>query len=312
MYKLVLIVSGLLLAWSSPGQEKAPKSPASAAPAAAAFGIKDVIDLLQAKVPEEIVIGQIIKAKQTFTLSTQDLVALTKAGASERVLRQLDPSIPISKPVESPVPTVPADHAPITPAPKPDPKIGADPNDPDTLHKPGIYLYTEMNGERTMLEVNKNVPQSSRAKNTPVVSLVSGAYVYAFILRPKAVVRTDSHQPTFYFYVGETAQISNAVDSPEQLALVKMDPQTMQGLEGRRMAYAKVPHAFSQPIIGTDPKAVRLFKSERTGPQAFRLIPDTNLESGEYCFFFNTGNAGSTLTKGTAGANVTLWDFGIN
>lgn len=270
--------------------------------------------MLQAKVPEEIVIGKIIEAKQTFTLSTQELIALTKAGASERVLRQLDPSIPVSKPLESPVATGAADPAPAASASvaKPDPKIGADPNDPDAPHKPGIYLLTETNGEKKMVEINKNVPQSSRQKNTPVVSIVNGAYVYAFILRSRAVVRTSAHQPIFYFYVGETSQINNVVDSPEQLALIRMEHQTMQGLEGRRMAYAKVAHIFSQPIIGTDPKAVRLFKSERTGPQAFRLIPDTALESGEYCFFFNSGNAGSPLAKGAAGANVTLWDFGID
>jgi len=68
-----------------------------------------------------------------------------------------------------------------------------------------------------------------------------------------------------------------------------MDHQAMQGMEGRRMAYAKVPHAFSKPIIGTDPKAMRLFKSEQTGAKAFRLISDTELDFGEYCFFFNTG-----------------------
>ena len=101
MYKLVLIVSGLLLALSSPRQEKTPKTPSSPAPTEATFGIKDVIDMLQAKVPEEVVIGQIIKAHQTFTLSTQDLIALSKAGASERVLHQLDPSISTSKPPEN-------------------------------------------------------------------------------------------------------------------------------------------------------------------------------------------------------------------
>ena len=299
MYKTVLILAGLLLSSTSPCQEKPSTASASSAPAAAQFGIKDVIDLLQAKVPEEIIIGQIVKARQTFTLSTQDLVALTKAGASERVLRQLDPSISSGpKPADAPVPVVAA-TVPLAPVSKSESRAGADPNDPDAPHKPGIYLYTEKNGERKMVEISKTVPQSSRTKDTPVVSLVAGAYVYAFLPRAKAQIRTDAHQPIFYFYVGETSQISSAVDSPGQLALVRMEFQAMQNLEGRRMAYAKVPHAFSQPIIGTDPKAVRLFKSEQTGPLAFRLIPDSELESGEYCFFFNTG-AGASVQRGAA------------
>ncbi len=312
MNKLVLIGFGLLLVATSPGQEKAVKAPASSAPSATSFGVKDVLDLLEAKVPEDIIIGQIGKANLRITLSTQDLVSLAKAGASERVLHQLDPSITVSKPTESPIAVAAPGLAPAAPVARPDPKSGVDSNDPDAPHKPGIYLYTEKNGERKMVEINKTVPQSSRTKNTPVVSIVSGAYVYAFLPRAKAAVRTSAHQPILYFYVGETSQISSAVDSPGQLALVKMDPQTMQRLEGRRMAYAKVPHAFSQPIIGTDPKAVRLFKSEQTGPQAFRLIPDAELEAGEYCFFFNNASGGSALAKGAAGENITLWDFGID
>jgi hypothetical protein len=314
MLKPVLIVLGLLLAQSSPSQDpqKEGKSPASSTPTAAPFGVKDVLDMLGAKVSEDIIIGQIIKANLRITLGTQDLVALTKAGASERVLHQLDASITISKPAEGAAAPAMAKLSAQPPAAKPEIRGEGDPNDPDAPHKPGIYLYTEKNGERKMVEINKTVPQSSRAKNTPFVSIVVGAYVYAFIPRPKAAIRTSARQPVFYFYVGETSQISGAVDSPGQVALVKMDPQTMQRLEGRRMAYAKVPHAFAQPIIGTDPKALRLFKSEQTGPQAFRLIPDAELESGEYCFFFNSATGGSSLGKGAAGENITLWDFGID
>jgi hypothetical protein len=312
MYKMVLIVSGiLLLSTSASSQDKPATALGPSAPMSPTFGIKDVLDLLQAKVPEDIIIGQIVKANRTFTLSTQELVALTRAGASERVLRQLDPSIPGSKPAENAVGTVAAVPVPVPVAAvaKADPKAGADPNDPDAPHKPGIYLYAEKNGERKLVEISKTVPQSSRQKNTPVVSIVNGAYVYAFLPRAKALVRTEAHQPIFYFYVGETSQISSAVDSPGQLALIKMEHQMMQNLEGRRMAYAKVPHAFSQPITGTDPKAVRLFKSEQTGPLAFRLIPDSELAPGEYCFFFNTG---ASVAKGAAATNVTLWDFGID
>jgi hypothetical protein len=308
MFKLVLVGVCLLLAPPAPSQEKAVK--ASPAPIAAPFGVKDVLDMLDAKVSEDIIIGQIIKANLRFTLTTRDLVSLTKAGASERVLRQLDSSIPVSKAVEDSARPVPIPAPPPPVEPKPDPKIAADPNDPDTPHKPGLYLYTEKNGERKMVEISKTVPQSSRAKNTPVVSAVTGAYIYAFLPRAKAVVRTDAHKPVFYFYVGETSQISSAIDSPQQLELIKMEHQKMQNLEGRRMAFAKVPHAFSQPIIGTDPKAVKLFKSEQTVPLAFRLIPDAELEPGEYCFFFNSGNSAG-WGKGAAGAQVTLWDFGI-
>jgi len=308
MYKLVLIVAGLLLGSSPPGQEKAPKTPASSAPVAVKFGIKDVIDMLQAKVPEEIVIGQIIKANQTFTLTTEELVALTKAGASERVLRQLDPSIPVAKPAENPVSTRSPEPDPPPPTGvKPEIKVEADLNDPDAQHRPGMYLYTEKNDQRNLVNLNKSVPQSVRAKSQGVL----GWAVYAFLPRMRAVVRTTDHQPVFYFYVGETAAINNGVDSPGQLALVKMDPQTMQGVEGRRFLFAKEPHIFANPIFGTDPKALRLFKFEQKGARGFRLMSDTGLTSGEYCFFFSSGTSAGGK-KGAASENLTLWDFGID
>jgi hypothetical protein len=84
-----------------------------------------------------------------------------------------------------------------------------------------------------------------------------------------------------------------------------MDPQTIEKFEGRRMAYGKVSHAFSQPIIGTDPKAMKIFNVEQAGPRAFRLIPDTELGPGKYCFFFNRP---AFVAKG----DVTFWDFGID
>ncbi len=296
IYRLGLIISGMLVAWPCLSQQKGGKASAPVA-VAAPFGVQDVIDMLDAKVSEEVVIRMINKANLRFTLNAKDVVALTKAGASERVLHELDPSIPLSKPADSARAVPPPDPAPPVPVVKPEVKVEADPNDPDAPHTPGIYLYTEKNGERKMVPINKTVPQNSRTKNTPVVSVVKGAYIYAFLPRAKAVVRTAYHQPIFYFYVGETSQINSAVDSPGQVALIKMDPQTMQGMEGRRMAYAKVPHAFSKPIVGTDPKAMRLFKYERTSPRAFRLIPDNELDSGEYCFFFNT-SANATWEKG--------------
>lgn len=312
MYRLLPMIFCLLLAPPTPGQEKSAKASGASAAVPAPFSIKDVLEMLNAKVSEDIIVGMIAKQNLRFVLSPQDVVALTKAGASERVMHQLDPSIPVSKSVDPAVPPPAPDPPSTTDAiVKADPKVESDPNDPSAPHKPGIYLYTEKNGERKMVEIDKTVPQSSRTKNTPMVSIVKGAFVYAFLPQAKAVVRSGDHQPVFYFYVGETTRISAEVDSPGQLALVKMEHQTMQGLEGRRMAYAKVPHAFSQPIIGTDPKALRFFKHEQTGPKAFRLIPNTELESGEYCFFFNSG-ASTGWNKGAAGSQVTLWDFGID
>jgi hypothetical protein len=308
MYKLVLMMTALLLAWPVSAQEKAVKSPPSATGIAAQFGVKDVLEMLNAKVPENLIVDMINKENLRLALTAQDLVALTKAGATERVLRQLDPSLAAPTRAEPSPPSTPADPVSQPSAVKADSKVGADPNDPDTPHKPGLYLFTEKNGERKLVTITKSVPQSARSKMQGIL----GYALFAFLPRAKASVHTSDRQPVLYLFVGETAEISGVVDSPGQLALVKMEHQTMQGLEGRRMLYAKQPHIGARVIVGTDPKAARLFKSEQTGPKAFRLIPDAELESGEYCFFFTSGGGVFPGAKGTAGSNVTLWDFGID
>lgn len=308
MYKFVLMMSALLLAWSVSAQEKAVKSPPAGTGIAAPFGVKDVLDMLNAKVPENLIVDMIAKENLRFALTAQDLVALMKAGATERILRQMDPSLAAPKRAEPSTPSTSVEPVSQPSVVKAESKGEPDPNDPDTPHKPGIYLLTEKNGERKLLTITKSVPQSARSKMQGIL----GYALFAFLPRAKAFVHTGEHQPVFYLYVGETSEISGVVDSPGQLALVKMEHQSMQGLEGRRMLYAKQPHIGARVIVGTDPKAVRLFKPEQTGPKAFRLIPDTELESGEYCFFFTSGGGVFPGAKGTAGSNVTLWDFGID
>ncbi|MGD0299369.1 MAG: hypothetical protein ABSE86_19865 [Bryobacteraceae bacterium] len=270
--------------------------------------MNDVIEMLDAKVPEDVIIGQISKANLKFNLSTRDVVSLTKAGASERVLRQLDPSIPISKAPEDSARLVSVAAPPPPVEAKTEIKLEPDPNDPDVPHTPGMYLYTEKNGQRMMVSLNKTVPETSRQKHTGVF----GWAFYAFVPRGKAVIRTGDHQPVFYFYVGKADKVNGEVDSPGQLTLIAMDPQTISKVPGRRFLYAKQSHPFSAPIYGTDPKAMRFFQAESKRPEAFRLVPDKELSSGEYCFFFSAGaGGGSGGSRGTAGA-ITLWDFGID
>lgn len=296
MYRSVVIALGLLLAQTSPSQENVPSAPGS-------LGLKDVIDMLQAKVAEDIVFEMIDHANLHQSLSAQEIVALTKAGATRRIIHELDSSISLVV-----TPTQPAVSQATTPnsSSAAAAKAEDDSNDPDLPHKPGLYLWSQdANGDTRMEVIEKSVPQSSRQK----MSGLLGWAVYAFLPRPRADVRTKYTKPVFYFYVGETARINGEVDSPGQLALIQMEAQTMQGLAGRRLLYAKEPHLFAHPIIGTDPKAIRLFKATRMSSQIFRLSPDGDLVPGEYCFFFN--NEGSFDRKGTAAA-ITLWDFGID
>jgi hypothetical protein len=257
--------------------------------------------MLNAKLSEDIIVGEIHKQNLKISLTTQDLIALRQAGATDNIMRELDPSL-APRPIEvAPAPVAPA---PVQPEPTPVAKV-ADPNDPATAHSPGVYLYTEINGKPKMVQLEKTVPQTSRAKMTGFL----GNAVYAFVPRDKAAIRVEDRQPVFYMYAPPAGQVGTTVDSPGQLELIRMEPQSIYGVPGRRFLYAKESHPFSNPIVGTDPKAIRLFRSEEKDSGIFRMMPDHSLDPGEYCFFFFVGGSGTQ--KGSAG-NVILYDFGVN
>jgi hypothetical protein len=181
----------------------------------------------------------------------------------------------------------------------------ADPNDPDSPHAPGVYLYAEdKNGKRKMLKLEKTVPQTSRSKMTGFL----GEALYAYVPRATASIVVGDHMPVFYMYAPQEEKVDMTVDNPGQLELIKMDAQSISGVDGRRLLYAKQAHPFSRPIAGTDPKAMRFFKSETKGPGYFRILPDKPLDPGQYWFFYYVGGLGSG--KGTEG-NVMLLDFGV-
>ena len=256
--------------------------------------------MLNAKVAEPIVIDMIRKQNIKLSLTSQDVVNLTMAGATPNIMYELDPSLP--KPA-----------APVAPLPPPPPPMlheepvakVADFNDPDSPHSPGVYLYTEdTKGNRKMVKLEKTVPQTSRSKMTGFL----GEAFYAFVPKPLAAIRAADRKPVFYMYAPQAGEVNMVVDNPGQLELIKMDPQSIYGVEGRRFLYAKQAHPFSTPIYGTDPKAIWFFKSETKAPGFFRMLPDKELPPGEYCFFYFDSKGGGG--RGTQGA-VVLLDFGV-
>ena len=263
------------------------------------FGVSDVVQLLNAKVAEPIIIDMIRKQNIKLNLTSQDLVNLSTAGATPSIMYELDPSL-----------AKPAEAAPPPPPPPPvvhdEPVVKVvDPNDPDSPHAPGVYLYTEdKNGKRKMVKLEKTVPQTSRSKMTGFL----GEAYYAFVPKPNATIRAADRKPVFYMYAPPSGEVNMVVDNPGQLELIKMDPQSIYGVEGRRFLYAKQAHPFSTPIYGTDPKAIWFFKSETKGPGFFRMLPDKELQPGEYCFFYFDSKGGPG--RGTQGA-VVLLDFGV-
>jgi len=54
---------------------------------------QSILDLLEAKVPESVIVSHIHASKTRFTLTTEEIIKLTKAGATPAVLEAMrDPS----------------------------------------------------------------------------------------------------------------------------------------------------------------------------------------------------------------------------
>lgn len=95
-----------VFAIDAPPQDAPPETPQ--APAAPGLTNDDIIKLLQAKLPDSVVIAKIKSSNCEFDTSTDGLIKLKKAGVSDAVLQAM---------VEAPPPSNPPDSADNTPAP---------------------------------------------------------------------------------------------------------------------------------------------------------------------------------------------------
>lgn len=92
----------------TPAAPKAPMQKKAAGPAApAGMTVDDVVKLVQAKLSDDLIIGQLKKNGKAFSLSTDDLVKLKTSGASDNVLLvMMDPTATPAAPPPPPPPVV--------------------------------------------------------------------------------------------------------------------------------------------------------------------------------------------------------------
>jgi hypothetical protein len=75
---------------------------------------QSILDLLEAEVPEEVIISHIRASRTKFTLTTDEIIKLTKAGATTAVIEAMrNPGAAAAKPESTP---------PVAPAPATPPK----------------------------------------------------------------------------------------------------------------------------------------------------------------------------------------------
>jgi serine/threonine-protein kinase len=110
---------------SAPAPVALAPAPAPPAPADVALTNDSILEMLQAKAPVPVILGQIRSSKTNFNLSTAEVIRLVKAGVPAGVIEAMRNPRSAAEPIVSPPPAVseptPAKSAPETVAPAPPP-----------------------------------------------------------------------------------------------------------------------------------------------------------------------------------------------
>ena len=296
----------VLIAWLALSQVSVAQNPA--APGGAKMSVADVQDMIQAGLPEDLIIAKLKKQNNAFDLTPQQMVQLKKNGISDNIIKvMIDPTAVISAPAV--ITLVPGNRASgATPGVGvSDAAIEANVNNPDAPHDSGIYLFTSKDTQQIMIALERAATQGTKT------GVLGAAFTYglvkgktrAVIPGPHASIRTGDQRPIFYFYfeeksagLGKAGFGAQTVSNPNQFSLVKLEVKK----DHRETVIGTI--GFGSASSGTDSKSMIAFKADRLRPGAYRVVPTANMEPGEYCFM-------SPSAAGAAGA-ADMFDFSIN
>ena len=244
----------------------------------------DVISLASAGLGDDVILAKIKAAPSTdFDTSVDGLKALKAGGVSSPVIRYLiDPTAPavVAAPPAAPV-------APAAPA-------AADPDDPATVHLPGIYMMATAKDGKMHLEkldhINPKQTKTSGAFLSGMTYGITKAHVKVAIDGAKANVETTDTNPIFYAYIPEAESFNGAAQNIRDFDLIKLDPKA---------ATREVNTATISPwgsSSGTDDKAKQGFTPEPVKPGIYKMTLLQPLPAGQYAF--QTQNYGAFFDFG--------------
>jgi hypothetical protein len=248
-----------------------------------------IIQMVKAGLPEEVIVSKIKSNANPPNLSTDDLIALKGAGASDGVLRAL-----VS--VEAKTDTTAAGGSPTLAA--------VDPNNPMAPHDPGIYMMvTDRDGGKKMVLIDRASTGAAKTSNVWGYAFsygISKAKVKAEIPGPRSATRSTEVKPVVYMYFPPTGNLGAAdtITSPSQFALLALEKKK----DHRETTVMKM--GLGSASSGTDQQKSVGFDAEKIRPYAYKVIPKSNLEAGEYAFIASTGTAQS--------GSVAVYDFGVD
>jgi hypothetical protein len=299
-----------LFAMFAPAVHSQGQKQTTAQPAAREVSVDQVISFIKAKVSEDIIIAQIRK-RGAFDPSPDQIVQLKQAGASDNIIRaMMDPQgQPVAASVAPPAVATsrPQSSAAVNPAAVPaaapamTPAVN-DENNPLAQHDSGIYLYDEgRNGNTKLIPLERAAYQGTKTSNM----LALRRSQKAILQGERAGIQT-SERPVFYFYFEDRAAglgkglLGSYLTSPNQFSLVKL--QVAKG--HRETLLAEI--GLLGGTKNTDDRAMVSFKTERIRTGIYKVTPNRDLVTGEYCFMASSG----TGAQGSgAGGSVEIFDF---
>lgn len=271
---------------------QAPTQSASPAPQAGVVTNQTVLDLVNAKLPADVIVTKIETSQTNFDLSTDALVKLNQNAVPSEVIKAMMQKSSAPAAAAQPVPEV------------------TDPNDPNVWHDPGIYAYVSNGHERKLLMLEPTVYSQGKSSGSFATAMTYGIAKMkwkAVVRNAHANVQVGDSQATFYFYFEEKgAGLSHAsfggTSTPNEFTLLKFDVKK----DTRETTVMKA-NAFGSSS-GTDDKANIPFTFEKLKPGIYKVTAKQPLSSGEYCFL--SASSGNAYAPGAAQANR-LFDFSL-
>ena len=289
MRPLLSLLAFTLLVFCSPLRQDASAQTRPAHRPVAAKSMKmtnaDVISLASAGLGDDVILAKIKAAPGTdFDTSIDGLKALKAGGVSSPVIRtMIDPSAPV---VATAVPA-PVEAKPAAPA-------APDPDDPTTVHPPGIYMMATAKDGKVHLEKLDHInPKQTKTSGTFLSGVTYGiakAHIKVAIDGSKANVETTDTNPIFYAYIPEVESFNGAAQNIRDFDLIKLDPKSTT----REVNTATISPWGSSS--GTDQKAKQGFTPEPLKPGIYKMTLLQPLPSGQYAF--QTQNYGAFFDFG--------------
>jgi hypothetical protein len=271
-------VAGLIFAAFLPlcGQEPQPVAPGS-------LTIEEVLRLANAGVADELIVASVKRNAKAFDLNSDEIVALTKSGVSNTVIKYLlDPTLPYTPPPAEPPPAPQGSPAASTTS-----KFPFDPLAEKVPSETGLY-YLSGAQEFMRLDLKPILPLSEPGK----FSKLTGGHVVGSVAGSAAKIRTSKDPLVFYARLGEKVAI-------DDLVLLSVEPDKKE--KRRELDFGT---KAGTPVFPT--KSVHQFDSKEIGPDGLYRIAVPALSGGEYLFYIlgSADNKKGLLGKG--------YDFGVD